>query len=245
MVQCKESHGFGALHTTLGLIFHVCIFKNVMVKAKLSSNNKGQDIFLSTSLSRPRKNILLTWITVGIWNVWEGKKKKVFLTFYVRICVKYRLKDLCRFTVLLVPFFIFQRRNEASGAEIFWSRCHPSLNFFCARDIFFVFTELQFLWCVTLILSQNHHICKICSAWGTIICPQMSRLSNTSLIAGFTFLMVISVFAVFSILGTLIGEKEIKKINKKIIKKKTWICLKPNMVICSCLWKCASNQLKK
>lgn len=144
MVQCKESHGFGALHTTLGLIFHVCIFKNVMVKAKLSSNNKGQDIFLSTSLSRPRKNILLTWITVGIWNVWEGKKKKVFLTFYVRICVKYRLKDLCRFTVLLVPFFIFQRRNEASGAEIFWSRCHPSLNFFCARDIFLFLQNYSF-----------------------------------------------------------------------------------------------------
>lgn len=27
----------------------------VMIKVKLSSNNKGQDVFLSTSLSRPRK----------------------------------------------------------------------------------------------------------------------------------------------------------------------------------------------
>lgn len=38
----------------------------------------------------------------------------------------------------------------------------------------------------------------------------MSRLSNTSLIAGFTFLMVISAFAVLYILGTLM-EEEIKK----------------------------------
>lgn len=72
MVQCKESHGFCALHTTLGLIFHVCIFKNVMIKAKLSSNNRGQSPYQLHCPDQEKHSINLN----HSWNLECVRKKR-------------------------------------------------------------------------------------------------------------------------------------------------------------------------
>lgn len=170
-------------------------------------------------LCQTKKNILLTWITVGIWIVWEGKKRYFWpMSGFVLNTDLNNCADLQYYWCLL--YFSKKKWSNWSRNLLEWMLSEPKLSL-CPWQVFFVCfykQVLQFLWRITLIWSQNHYniyTCKISDAGGTIICPQMSRLSSTSLIAGFTFLMVISAFAVFYSLGTLIGEKREKKNKKK------------------------------